>query len=152
MARKAIRYVITVSITLIYRHLNDIKIRLGLVLGSDISCPYILNYFAYKKSSDMSEKKMEIRHTTRMTTSISSEARRNQTSFLIRGRENHVSPKPDGQTYGRMDSIIYRVNVLLRIYVRCNGLIILKRLLITFLGSYFTLDLFNFSHHFLSNL
>ncbi len=26
------------------------------------------------------------------TTSISSEARRNQTSILIRGRENHVSP------------------------------------------------------------
>ena len=33
-----------------------------------------------------------------MTTSISSEARRNQTSILIRGRENHVPPKPDGQT------------------------------------------------------
>ena len=28
----------------------------------------------------------------RMTTSISSEARRNQTSILIRGRENRVSP------------------------------------------------------------
>ena len=41
---------------------------------------------------------------TRMT-SISNEARRNQTSILIRGRENHVSPKPDRrtdrQTYGR---------------------------------------------------
>ena len=34
-----------------------------------------------------------------MTTSIRSEARRNQSSILIRGRENHVSPKPDGQTY-----------------------------------------------------
>ena len=29
---------------------------------------------------------------TRMTTSISSEAQRIQTSILIRGRENHVSP------------------------------------------------------------
>ncbi len=46
---------------------------------------------------------------TRMTTSISSEARRNQTSILIRGRENHVSPKPDGQT----DISIYRVASLL---------------------------------------
>ena len=35
---------------------------------------------------------------TRMTTSIGSEDPRNQTSILIRGRENHVSPKPDGQT------------------------------------------------------
>ncbi len=33
-----------------------------------------------------------------MTTSISSEDRRNQTSILIRGRENHVTPKPDEQT------------------------------------------------------
>ncbi len=40
---------------------------------------------------------------TRMTTSISSEARWNQTSILIMGRENHGSPKPDGQTYGRTD-------------------------------------------------
>ncbi len=38
-----------------------------------------------------------------MTTSISSEARRNQTSILIRGRGNHVSPKPDRQTNGRTD-------------------------------------------------
>ena len=30
--------------------------------------------------------------TTRMTTSISSDARRNQTSILIRGQENHISP------------------------------------------------------------
>ncbi len=29
---------------------------------------------------------------TRMTTTISSEARRNQTSIFIRGRDNHVSP------------------------------------------------------------
>ena len=36
--------------------------------------------------------------TTRMTTSISSEARRNQTSILIRGREIAFAPKPDGQT------------------------------------------------------
>ncbi len=35
---------------------------------------------------------------TRMTTSISSEARENQTSILIRGRENHVSPLLDEQT------------------------------------------------------
>ena len=35
---------------------------------------------------------------TRITTSISSEAQRNQTSILIRGRENHVFPKPDGHT------------------------------------------------------
>ncbi len=34
----------------------------------------------------------------RMTTSISREARRNQTTILIRGRKNHVSPKPDRQT------------------------------------------------------
>ncbi len=39
-----------------------------------------------------------------MTISISSEARRNQTSILIRGRENHVSPKPNEQT----DRQIYR--------------------------------------------
>ena len=38
-----------------------------------------------------------------MTTSINSEARRNQTSILIRGGENHVSPKPDGQTDIRTD-------------------------------------------------
>ena len=35
-----------------------------------------------------------------MATFISSEARRNQNSILIRGRENRVSPKPDGQTDG----------------------------------------------------
>ncbi len=35
---------------------------------------------------------------TRLTTSISSEARRNQTSILKRGRENMCPPKPDGQT------------------------------------------------------
>ncbi len=48
-----------------------------------------------------------------MTTSISSEAWSNQTSILIRGRENRVSPKPDGQTDrqtdGQMDISIYRV-------------------------------------------
>ena len=38
-----------------------------------------------------------------MKTSISSEAQRNQTSILIRGRENHVTPKPDGQTDRRTD-------------------------------------------------
>ncbi len=51
-----------------------------------------------------------------MTTSISSEAQRNQTSILIRGRENHVPLKPDGwmdgQTYGYS---IYRVDSLLKI-------------------------------------
>ncbi len=51
-----------------------------------------------------------------MTTSISSEARRNQTSILIRGRENHL--KPDGQTDrytdGRTEDIsIYREASLL---------------------------------------
>ena len=57
-----------------------------------------------------------------MTTSISSEARRNQTSILIRGRENHISPKPDGmtdirtdgQTDIRTDISIYRVASLLK--------------------------------------
>ncbi len=48
---------------------------------------------------------------TRMTTSISSEARRNQTSIIIRGRENRVPPKPDGQTdrhtYGRTERQTY---------------------------------------------
>ena len=33
-----------------------------------------------------------------MTTSISSEARRNQTSFVNRGQEIMFPPKPDGQT------------------------------------------------------
>ncbi len=33
-----------------------------------------------------------------MTTSIRSEARRNQTSILIRDRYNPISPKPDGET------------------------------------------------------
>ncbi len=47
-----------------------------------------------------------------MTTSVSSEARRNQTSILIRGRENHVSP--DGQTHGRTDFSIYIVASLLK--------------------------------------
>ncbi len=46
-----------------------------------------------------------------MTTAINSEARRNKTSILIRGRENHVSPKPDGQpdrhTDGHMDGHTY---------------------------------------------
>ena len=46
---------------------------------------------------------------TRMTTSIISKARRNQTSILIRGREN-----PDGQTDIRTDIIIYRVASLLK--------------------------------------
>ena len=63
-----------------------------------------------------------LRKVTRMTTSISSEARRNQTSILIRGRENHVSPKPDGQTDirtdghadGGLDISIYRVASLLK--------------------------------------
>ncbi len=55
---------------------------------------------------------------TKMITSISSEARRNQTSNLIRGRENNISPKPNGQTdrhtEGRMDNSIYRVASLLK--------------------------------------
>ncbi len=34
----------------------------------------------------------------RITISIRSEARRNQTSMLIKGREIHVSPNTDGHT------------------------------------------------------
>ena len=53
-----------------------------------------------------------------MTTSLSIEARRNQTSILIRGRENNVSFKPDGKTDrhtdGRIDISIYRVDSLLK--------------------------------------
>ncbi len=57
---------------------------------------------------------------TRMRTSISSEAWRNQTSILMRGQEKHVPPlKPDRQTYRRtdirMDISIYRVASLLKI-------------------------------------
>ena len=56
-----------------------------------------------------------------MTTSISSKARRNQTFILIRGRENRVTPKLDGQadkhTDGRMYISIYRVASLLKIGV-----------------------------------
>ena len=59
-----------------------------------------------------------------MITSISSEARRNQTSILIRDRENHVSQKPDRQTYrqtnkqsyGRTDISNYGVASLLKTY------------------------------------
>ncbi len=40
---------------------------------------------------------------TRMTTSISSDAQRNQTSILIRGKKITFPPKPDGQTDIRMD-------------------------------------------------
>ncbi len=47
------------------------------------------------------------RKKTRMTTSISSEARRNQASILIRGRENCVLPKPDGQTDRHTDGHKY---------------------------------------------
>ncbi len=36
-------------------------------------------------------------------TSISSEARRNQTPTLIRGQENHIFPKPNGQTDSHTD-------------------------------------------------
>ena len=62
-----------------------------------------------------------------MTTFISSEARINQTSILIRGRDITSLPKPDGQTdrhtygrtYGRMDINIYRVASLLKIIVNC---------------------------------
>ena len=53
---------------------------------------------------------------TRMATSISSEARRNQTSILIRGPENHVFPltwRIDRQTYKQPDISIYRVASLL---------------------------------------
>ena len=56
--------------------------------------------------------KFNVYYSTRMTTSISSEARRNLTSILIRGRE-----KPDGQTDRhkdiRTDISIYRVASLL---------------------------------------
>ncbi len=61
-----------------------------------------------------------------MTTSINSKARRNQTSNLIRGRENLFPTKPDGQTERhtvgrteiwtdiRTDINIYRVASLLK--------------------------------------
>ncbi len=52
-----------------------------------------------------------------MTTSISSEARKNQTYILTRGRENHVPPKPDGQTDRHMDISIYRVAPLLKTFI-----------------------------------
>ena len=61
-----------------------------------------------------------------MTTSISSEARRNQTSLSLLGAEKiKFSPKPDGQTdirtggrtYGWTDIFIYRVASLL---ITCN--------------------------------
>ena len=48
-----------------------------------------------------------------MTTSISSEARRKQTSILIRGRKILIPPKPDGQT----DICIYRVASLLKMFI-----------------------------------
>ena len=59
---------------------------------------------------------------TRMTTSISSEALRNQFSILIRDQKITFPPKPDGQTDirrdGRMDIrtdiSIYRVASLLK--------------------------------------
>ena len=44
---------------------------------------------------------------TRMTTSISSEARRNQTSILVSGREITFPPKPDGQTDINTDGRTY---------------------------------------------
>ena len=47
-----------------------------------------------------------------MTTSISSEARRNQTSILIIQAEKITfPPKPDRQTYGRTDISIYRASI-----------------------------------------
>ena len=71
---------------------------------------------------------------TRMTTSIRSQTRRNQTSILIRAEKIMFPPKPDGQTdkqtygrtvigkdghtdgqtYGRTDIIIYRIALLLK--------------------------------------
>ena len=48
-----------------------------------------------------------------MTTSISSEARRNQTSVLIGAEKITFPPKPDGQTDIRTVIIIYRVASLL---------------------------------------
>ena len=52
-----------------------------------------------------------------MTTSISSEARRNQTSILIRGRENHISSYT-WLTDIRTDISIYRVASLLKRKIR----------------------------------
>ena len=57
-----------------------------------------------------------------MTTSISSEPRRNQTLILIRAEKITFPPKPDGQTdihtdgwtYGQTDISIYRVASLLK--------------------------------------
>ncbi len=51
---------------------------------------------------------------TRMKTSISSEAPKNQTSILIRGRENHVSPKTWHMDI-RTDISNYKVASLLKI-------------------------------------
>ncbi len=49
-----------------------------------------------------------------MTTAKRCEARINQTPILIRGRGNHVSSKPDVQTYIRTDISSYRVASLLK--------------------------------------
>ncbi len=52
----------------------------------------------------------------RMTTSISSEARRNRTSILIRGRKKSRFHRKgtDRQKYGRTDISIYRLASLLK--------------------------------------
>ena len=74
----------------------------------------------YENKSQFNRNNRHIFNITRMTTSISSEARRNQTSILIRGREN--PPKPDEQTDIRTDIIIYRVaSLLIKIYVKVHS-------------------------------
>ncbi len=49
-----------------------------------------------------------------MTTSISSEARRNQSSILLGAEKIAFTPKHDGQTEIRTDISIYRVDSLLK--------------------------------------
>ena len=63
-----------------------------------------------------------------MTTSISSEAQRNQTSIIIRGQELTFPPKPDrqtnirtyGRTFGRTNISNYRVASLLKNMIKMN--------------------------------
>ena len=67
----------------IYWHTND---------TSFLNILPIWHYIKEIMADMLSTKQHSFVDTTRMTTSISSEARSNQTSILIRGRETHVSP------------------------------------------------------------
>ena len=70
-----------------------------------------VSFTSYKIIEEVKPWKLLVTHgeivkKTRITTSISSEAQRNQTSILIRGWENQVSPKPwrtARQTHVRTD-------------------------------------------------